>query len=689
MKRLAFLTLALLGALAPAVNAKILVVEERTSTYSTNGFTAGLANKRVGQAVQAALARWGRKPGENFVYVSANAVTTEMARTGVLYKRLGGSRFDASRAIDTFTAVIHVGFNGDGTTAFSWYRPDSLTLTAAAPTVPQLMLIDGPGAADAADFTVVNSTTDSTWISKFSSAGSGDVGGFHEGEGSMWSSLSDGRTFGTNFGTNIVLKTGEPTGGIRPLLNYNANAVFCNLEYTGNMPTFPDSVGTAVDDTCVVYEKLNLHKSGAARITFASVGEYFYADSAQQAAGGGVNSAYDYQGINWVALAVALAHLDSLTNGDVLGGQQQSFGVVLVGAGTRSDRRHPGGIFEADTTILGYSCDSLRACGAKVVFAADPESLAVNAGDIAILKRAAGRFTPWVRVGMDTTVAGLGNASTSRVVDVFGRYRNRAIFGDSLRHAVPGADTSVAALWWAARKNLASLVGESNISNSLVAPGGDWTPFQIRRNQNAGLVDSLLWMANLVGAQTLVFDSYGQDMLPTYLTNPKGWPLTQGTHAIGAASARGVRVKALAYSGFTPRGSRVGSRTDGLSFLGWMADTIPPVCSPGPCPNPSATAVAENHFWNAYFGPSRDLAFDPYDGLTDELNLYDNYPALYKRQRASVLVLPVQSLGGQSVTAPNRWGFFTIRHLVDAAKLINAAAGRTVISNEFVENVNP
>lgn len=689
MKRLALLTLALLGALAPIAQAKILIVEERTTIYSSNSFTPGQVNKRVGQAVQAVLSRYGRKLGTDYVYVSGAAVTTEMARTGILYKRLSGSTFDASSPLDTFSAVVHVGFNGSGTTAFSWYRPDSLTLTAAAPTVPQLFLIDGPGAADNADFSVTNSTTDSTWIDKFAAAGGGSVGGFHEGEGSMWSSMGDGRCFGTNFGINIVLKTGEPTGGMRVLLNYNANAVFTNLELTGNMPTFPDSVGTALDDTCVVYEKLNKHKSGAARITIASVGEYFYADSAQIAAGAGVNSAYDFQGINWVALNVALAHLDSLTSGDVLGPNQQSFGVVLTGAGTRSDRRHPGGIFAADTTILGYSCDSLRACGARVVFATDPESLAVNAGDIAILKRAAGRFAPWVRVGLDSTVAGLGNASTSRPVDVFGRYRNRAIFGDSLRHAVPGADTSVTALWWAARTNLAALVGESSLSNSLIAPDGDWTPFQIRRNQNAGLIDSLFWMANRVGAPVLVFDSYGQDMLPTYLTNPKGWPLTQGAYAIGAASARGVRIKALAYSGFTPRGSRVGSRTDGLSFMGYMADTLPPLCNPGGCPSPSPTAAAQNHFWNAFYGPSRDLAFDPYDDNSAETALYDNYPFLYKRQRASILMLPVQSLGGQSVTAPNRWGFFTIRHIVDAAKLINAAAGRTVISNEFVENVNP
>ena len=678
----AFLLAALCA--SPAWAKGLVVVERPNYTGSYN------EDRAVAQQVEPLL-RVLNAYGSDYKVMPATAVLTEFARTGVVYRRTSqlptNYNYDATGPSETFSWVIHVAFNGSTSGRVATYRAESLTVFPKLPTVPQLMLPD-PYSAVSGTF-MDNAATCSTWVSVYQTGGGGS--GNHEGEGTMWVPGQTGRMFDPIFGNSLVLKSGSPNGGIRSLLCVGANAVLTNLELTGNMPTNPDSLNAAVSDTVKVWEKLNLHKSGAARIIFADVYGLASQDSAQTA-NASTEYAYDTQRtVNYPALLFALAHLDSLTGGDVLGNRRtQQFGVVFTGGGTRSDRRYPGGVFGADTTILKASCDSLAASGVKVTVAADPESLGVNTGEAVIWKRAGQvRFTPWVRAGLDTTnnVLGLtGAASYARPRDVWGRYRNRAVYGDSLTHAVAGADTSIFQLYSGARSSLASVVGPGYLSSTIVAPDLDWTPYQVRAQQNGAMVDSLAWVAAKLGCPAIVVSTYGRDNDPSYLTNPKGWNVRQGYYSVQASSLRGERVAFLGTAGLTIQGSRVGGRTDGLSFVSYTGDSLAPLCSPGPCPSPTVAVCHENKFWNGFFGPAVD--FNATNVVNDFDAVYDNYNR-GKHGPAAVLVLPAQSLGGQSTSAPNRWGYFVVKHLMAAASAINYAAGRPVLVNAWPEDIQP
>lgn len=682
-KRLIPLLLLLALCVPVASQARGLVVVERP-----NYLAAYNEDRAVAQQVDPLL-RVLNSYGSNYTVLPATSVTTEMARTGLVYKKRtanGTWGFDAASATEQFSWVIHVAFNGTTSARVTTYRPDSLTVFPKLPTVPQLMLPDPYIYAGTGAF-MDNAATCSTWVSIYQPSGGGS--GNHEGEGTMWVPGTTWRMFDTIFGNSMVLKSGSPNGGIRPLLCVGANAVMTNLELTGNMPLDVDSLNYAVTDTVKVWEKLNLHKAGAARIIFADVFGVVGQDSTQ-AANASTEYAYDTQRtVNYPALMVALAHLDSLTGGDVLGSKKvQQWGAVVTGGGTTSDRRHPGGLFRADTSIAKTSGDSTATTGVKLTVAADPESLAVNAGDIAMWKRFGQvRFTPWVRVGLDTLALGAnGKASYARPVDVWGRYRNRAIYGDSLYHYVAGSDTSVFTLYSAARAALSALVGSGSMSRTIVAPDLDWTPYQVRANQNAGLIDSLAWVAAKLGCPTFIVTSYGRDNDPSYLANPNGWNVRQGTYTVRAASQRGDKVTFLATAGLTIQGSRTGGRTDGLSFLSYQGDSLPPLCSPGPCPSPSVSVCHENKFWNGFFGPAVD--FNATNGVNNFDTVYDNYNR-GPHGPAKVIVLPAQSFGGQCTCGPNRWGFFVLKHLMGATNAINYMAGRTVIANAWPEDIQP
>jgi len=200
-------------------------------------------------------------------------------------------------------------------------------------------------------------------------------------------------------------------------------------------------------------------------------------------------------------------------------------------------------------------------------------------------------------------------------------------------------------------------------------------------------VDSLAWVAAKLGCPTFIVTSYGRDNDPSYLTNPKGWNVRQGTYTVRAASLRGEKVTFLGTAGLTVRGSRVGSKTDGLSFLGYNGDSIPPLCSPGPCPSPSASVSRENYFWNGFFGPATDMDATNNTGTLGDF-VWDNYNRS-QHGPAKVIVLPAQSFGGQCACGPNRWGFFVLKHLMGATNSINYMAGRTVITNAWPEDIQP
>ena len=668
MKR-ALLALALLciPLLSWAGSYDVLVVCDKSAAtaYDDIGLvTPELVNQSQLLAVQRILKKWGAR----YRVMPPSALTTNMCATGLVYlnKTPNAYGFVAEGPVDTFAAVIHCGFNGTQASQFTGYRPDSATLTAKLPTVPQLYLLDSD--ADANSFQ--NGAADST-----ASQSAFGIAAVEHHFGGTYSASGRTTKFSSITGSTGAAKllTGQ-NGGVRALLSQTVS--------TQALPQ-ADYIGNFNGDTAVVWEKLNLHKAGSARIVFASVGSITLADSAGR-------QAHYRKDIEWPVLTFAIAHLDSLTGGRIIRRPAQ-FGFVIVGGGTHSDRRHPGGIFTADTTILKTSGDSVATTNAKIVVAAAPESL--TAADAAQWKRFGNvRFTPWVRAGLDSGVAGNTKATAASPRDVWGRYRNRAFFGDSVYHAVAGDDTSIFQLYKGARANLAATVGQNYLSGLIVCPESDWSPYQMRRNQNAALVDSVAWVAAKLGCSAILVNTWGRDMDPSYLTNPKGYIFKQRRYTIRAASLRGMNINFIGHQQFTVMGSRVHSCTDALSFEARAA--VDTALTEGFFYAQMPT-YAMYSFWNSMYGPYDAVSWNDGAGLWNQTttapawdsSAFDNVPGTH--QPASVLQLPAQAFGGQDAAAPNRWGFYAIKHVMGAAALTNYAAGRSVMVNSWPEDITP
>jgi hypothetical protein len=56
---------------------------------------------------------------------------------------------------------------------------------------------------------------------------------------------------------------------------------------------------------------------------------------------------------------------------------------------------------------------------------------------------------------------------------------------------------------------------------------------------------------------------------------------------------------------------------------------------------------------------------------------------------ASIFMLPAQGFGGQSTTTPNHWAIYCVKHVMGAAAMVNYAAGRTVMPNVWIEDLQP
>lgn len=647
--------------LACSAHAKTMIVVDETPTFSTPPSEFEAITQR-----SALLSILRSYPDAEYTIVPANIAKTEFCRTGLMVWNYGTAR----AYTEQFDAVIHANFNGNRTSAFSGYRPDSLCMNATAPTVPQLMLLSY-SVYNASANAFNNSTSCSLGVSTMIDAGAGV--GNHEGEGTTYPVGYPEGWFDTEYIARPVRGT-VPAGGLRVLLSNAANSYFIVSEAGGPgqslAPTAnADSCGRSADpDTMLVWERLNNHRSGLSRVVACSPFVAFGTDSTQSV------DLNDGQGVNWPVLMYAIAHLDSLSGGAVLGGSPPiNMAFTVNGVGTRSARTFAGGIFSADTTILKTTCDSLRALGVPLTLLADPESLAVNMGDVATWKRAGRvRFSPWVRVGMDTTVAGLGNASYSRPVDVFGRYRNRVFYGDSTYHAVVGSDSSIVSLLMGAKASLRSTVGGSQwLSGFLAAPYDDWSP----KNMTSAGLDSLVWAMRKAGFSAIQSNVQSRDSDPGYNrpsanAYPKvnGWVPRQEARPIALSPYTGEEFRFLGHNGVSPSGSTLYSL-------------------------PSAAIIQSNIIWAGVF-PERFRASNwfPPDGASTNTNVgvvvnLDNY--LYGQKRAHIFALSAQSLGGGDTQHPGRPGWYVVKHMAHAITAINRAAGRTVLALTFAEDATP
>lgn len=688
MKRAIAAFLAL--ALALSAEAKTLIVWDAVAdvTYGSGASPVKASLAQV-DAVRAILDRFGA----TYQVLPASVVRTTWANGGYIRHNEG----TAGSYAEYFDAVIHVGYNGGENSRFpaGVCQPDSI-LRNASPVVPQLILLDDQLAGgEARNSAFDHSASRPTGIQ--ASAGyqaPGGGSGNHEGEGTTFLATGPEQWFDAAYSSSLIKRTAATTNGLRVLLGSGMNSVFNTIERTGNMTTNPDSVGRSGADTMKVWVHQNLNGTGVKTI-MASAFSLFVIDSASSA---GLGTPTVAGSANWPVLMCAIAALDSAAGGRVLGSSSKSpvgMSFVITDAGKRGPRNRPGGFFSSDSNHVKASVDSLAAYGLRVSVAADPESLAVNAGDIAIWKRSGlVRFIPYVTTGIDSSSASA--ASTSRLpVDVWGRWRNRAFFGDSLHHSVNGADTSIATGLYAARNNLAALVGSSYMSRAIIAPQWDFSPKQMRVGQNHAQLDSLMWAVSRSGYSTLIAFVQGRDSDPQYLgTNPVGFLSSERTHTITTSSLAGSTVKVVGFTQFPVMGSS--------KFISpSVADTVPPYCDPI-CPGPNVAVAIENKFWNGFFPTAgRDYSFSSSDGFGNDQGVYlDSRDRLYAQSRASACVLPANMFGGGGLdygfghtntaqTYPTRVGWLVFKHLSNVASAANKLAGRTIISVVYPEDIQP
>lgn len=673
--------------IAASSDAKTLIVWDAVANVTyTNGDDPMLATRTYVSAVTAIMDRFGA----SYVVCPASNVRTTWANGGYLRHNEG----TAGAYTETFDAVIHVGYNGSTNSRFAAgvCQPDSI-LRNASPAVPQLILLED-NLVSVAPLAFDHATARPTGIAANGYITPGSGSGNHEGEGTTFLKIGPEQWFDAIYGSSLVKSTTATSNGLRVLLGSGMNSVFNTIERTGNMTTNPDSVGRAGADTMKVWVHQNLNGTGVKTIMATA-----FSAMAEDSISSGIP--VTPPGINWPVLLCSMAALDSAANGRVLGtAKRPGIGFVITHAGTRAARNNPRGFFSADSNFVKQSCDSLASYGLPVVIAADPESLAVNAGDIAIWKRiGSARWTPFsTRAVSDTSSLGASlNSTTLSPVDVWGRWRNRAFYGDSLRHTVNGVDTSLTAGLVSSRSNLASLVGGERLSGMLIAPEWDYSPRQMRSGLNHGSLDSLMWAVRKSGANAIVVNTQGRDSDPNYRTaNPTGFLASERTHTIQTSSLKGAKVKLLGFSVFPVHGSS--------KFIAPSpTDTLPPYCDVG-CPGMNVAVAYESRFWNGYFPVlgGRDSGSSPYDGLgSPAVGVYSGVKdLLYGHNRASVCVLPANLFGGGGAdygfghtntpqVYPTRTGWLIMKHLANVARAANKLAGRTIIVLQYPEDIEP
>jgi len=468
----------------------------------------------------------------------------------------------------------------------------------------------------------------------------------------------------------------------------------------------------AANDSCVLWDKnwSVIFPAQASTITFASPwGSGGLADSIGNTVGEPRDPPTEG---DWAILLCALAHLDSLSGHKVLGDKTIRIAPVVYG-GLARDNRHSWnwnksqGINDADTSSFYAFLDSLASRpDIKITFAVNVDSATTYARDIIKMKGITqARFTPQVWDGINDTSL---TAYAGFPKDIFGRYNRRAAYGDSATHALynGGSDSSI---YWQLKRAKAmcdSLFG-GRTSKVLAAPADDWSPKQLLGAfQNGGgiTIDSVMYAMQLAGFTGIIADAQDPDANASKTnsgpskTNPRGYYNRQQLFSSGSIS--GLRnFKILCHSGFNIMGGR--SQAECFSGPGAGSGTIDSSSSP---PRSFFVIYKElGRLWSSNllaYDESMDLF--PYDDPQTDLMWIGN-DILHRKvdvtqaQRRSpikhgnIVRLSCGDLSGASgsgiVPAATMW--HVLKAAANAMYVINKLAGRTVVTFDYPENIDP
>lgn len=276
------------------------------------------------------------------------------------------------------------------------------------------------------------------------------------------------------------------------------------------------------------------------------------------------------------------------------------------------------------------------------------------------------RFSPQGRLGVDSTAAGNGNANSYQVRDPFRRYRNANVAVGVAGRAA--GDTSLYALL-----NYSILRGDSlwggRSSRFALPVDDDWSPYNLRGDQAGTTVDSVLYAYRKAGYRGIRINGAWAEGRPNKTrNNPRGYIAEQGNYRIRYGTTEvGDNFKLLAHNGSSTFGSvSIVSATDSTAPAGDQGS--------------SATWSAQLRFWRGLFG------YYPVQEGADGEN------ATGETQRCRIFRISAQELAGASTDtwkSTQRPGWWALKQVVTPIRIMNRLAGRSIMSVEYPENVDP
>lgn len=661
-KRIALGALLALLALAPAVSAKVLIVEDKSYGVPNN-------NDEVNAPAETNGARVLRN-------VVASILRTYKLRDGLDYDIAGNPSYGlnvtnlrdgnwvqyagtSAATLKHYDAVIFVGINGMALANSQniGLRADSLRRnqnTTRFNSVPMMFVVYGSQQQGA--------KTDSTiW--------GGDV--THMGTmGQVMYSAKDPsirfRTATAKVG-GVVYSAASAPGTDRIIIGASSGrseGTQQDIEAVGFDP-FPcqwcDSVWTStpgVGDSAVVWMRYFDHIPGAKPIVYTQTNDY---------------AAFS---LNIPAVWAGMAMLDSLSGGGVFGGAEPpSFGIMVPGVASRGLATglpwSTGGIPPDDTTNTYRAAgDSLATLGVPVALGvpANLDSLNAYSRDLQYMLSKSANFSlfPFSRYGIDTTDAALGAgrgpSTCNNPADIFGAWRNRTAIGD---FTMVGKDSSLASHVKLAFARLDSLY-RGRLDRALYAPVDDWSPKNI-----AGIGADSMYSAFAAANVRAVVTNFRirNAQVGKLSTRQQGERWTAG-RARAPYSGNGAQyVNVL---GTAPVDSGAARFDNGSGQTG--ADAGFPTFS------------QIERFWQGFIGVEPNRVYG-------SANFSAGSDSTYTRH--SVLVVPFASFGSgkraDRTTLPTRPGWWYTKAIVNAAKVINSCGlpGRTYVAIRKVEDVQP
>lgn len=638
MKRL---LLALLLLAAPARAARIAVVNH--ITWNSTAADQAEVNYREARKF-AFFTNALNAAGVNYAVI-------DECGTSVLDCRNGIFPSTAAKA-DTFAAVIHWNFQGyarSGNCTSAWF--DSLTLVAAYPKVPQLMLFtNGLCAASGTPGWIDHATKgstfgpDTTGCNRPTQCGTPGMTPRSMGTGAsqclegMYQPGYPEAWIGSSYVGNLEFNPTPPAGTITNLLSYSLNSLMKNACASGvNSWNADSSAHSAASETTVVWERsLKSLFSDAAPIIFAWYqGGSELSDSTNNAL---TNNGQSPCETEWPTLMVALARLDHNTNGGVFG-KQVALSLTIDGGAARCGRRNPWGMYAPDSSTVYGVIDSCASRHIPAVLATKADSAATYASEMNHWRRWSElRFTPWYDF----------NSAASAAQSALG---------------LKAARTQLAASF--------------PVSGTAIPLMDDWSP------SNLPPPDSVLAAVATAGFRALRID--GQK------------PRRYFASAIGygadvAEEGRRSGVTLIAHGGNSLSGGA----------LQWVvaSDSILPYTPGYVSSTNSPIGYEQARWWAGLLSPSfNDYDFCQYDQYAVATNpdipwmdgvdrsFADRFYGLSRRAHA--IRLGVNDLGGDPNGPPPRWGWWAIKSMDNAMRIINRTAGRTVIKWAYPEDIQP